>query len=565
MYCIKAVVCTGGEQSIQIHEKTQKHIRNTPHSTHEEEVNIVQNQRTIEKAVADQLEAEKQSQLDKQAVMKAEIMLVQTLTKHNVPLQLYNCLSDVLPIIFPDSDIVKKMELHETKASYLLNYGIADYHRNEVLKCLDKPYSLNYDGSTVGKTEQMVVNVSFRGKNNLIYKSNLTTLEVTNGTGESISNMVTGFLLENKVKLELMISDQSDGCSTMLGRFKGCHEFNKRKIPTLPDLGGCLAHDACTIVKKGVKRMFEIILELFRCFWANLEKHSQVKNRSFKLMNETLGIDYKRIPKFIEVRFRYVIRLCDYVDINDRALYCYYTELVAKSKDPTVRPKVILSETEQKIIDIYLGNYIHVRLTVKFLRTVCKSIVDFIDYFESRKIRIQDRYPKMLELITTHFSRFLKDGGIKRGETATASKLLAVNYKDESLWLSKVNVFVGSGVKSFLADIRLNPNSEEVSQFYDSVYKYYLETSERMVEYFSKGLKSETVKYLTVLSPKAKDLPLEESRKKWGYLAEKFHNVVSSEEADLLHQELANYRLLPIKDHVHVNHVAVDQWYANLA
>ena len=170
----------------------------------------------------------------------------------------------------------------------------------------------------------------------------------------------------------------------------------------------------------------------------------------------------------------------------------------------------------------------------------------------------------MLELIT-HFSRFLKDGGIKRGETATASKLLAVNYKDESLWLSKVNVFVGSGVKSFLADIRLNPNSEELSQFYDSVYKYYLETSERMVEYFSKGLKSETVKYLTVLSPKAKDLPLEESRKKWGYLAEKFHNVVSSEEADLLHEELANYRLLPIKDHVHVNHVAVDQWYANLA
>ena len=192
-------------------------------------------------------------------------------------------------------------------------------------------------------------------------------------------------------------------------------------------------------------------------------------------------------------------------------------------------------------------------------------MVDFIDYFESRKIRIQDRYPKMLQLLTSHFSLFLKDGEIKNGESATASKLLAVNYKDKSLWLTKQNVFVGSGVKGLLREMRLKPDCPDLSEFYDSVYRYYIETSERMVEYFSKGLKSETVKFLTVLHPRAKDLPLEEARKKWDYLAKKFYNVVSEEEADMLHMELASYRILPTKDSVDVDSVDVDLWWANVA
>ena len=39
--------------------------------------------------------------------------------------------------------------------------------------------------------------------------------------GEATSNMLMEFLRENKLKANLMMSDQSDGCATMLGVYKG--------------------------------------------------------------------------------------------------------------------------------------------------------------------------------------------------------------------------------------------------------------------------------------------------------------------------------------------------------
>lgn len=44
-------MCTGGEQSIDKHEATGGHTRNTPNNAQEEEDNIQQNQRTIQQAI----------------------------------------------------------------------------------------------------------------------------------------------------------------------------------------------------------------------------------------------------------------------------------------------------------------------------------------------------------------------------------------------------------------------------------------------------------------------------------------------------------------------------------
>ena len=81
--------------------------------------------------------------------------------------------------MLPDSEIGKKMALHRTKAGYLVNYGIGEFHNTEVMDRMKLPYSINYDGSTVGKKEQLNINVSYRAKNNRIERSNLTTIEVT--------------------------------------------------------------------------------------------------------------------------------------------------------------------------------------------------------------------------------------------------------------------------------------------------------------------------------------------------------------------------------------------------
>ena len=81
----------------------------------------------------------------------------------------------------------------------------------------------------------------------------------------------------------------------------------KETIPQLPDLGGCEAHDACNILNNGLKKMMPEMMILYSCIWANLEKHSVKKNREFKDLCEELGYVYRHTPKFIEVRFRYVV------------------------------------------------------------------------------------------------------------------------------------------------------------------------------------------------------------------------------------------------------------------
>ena len=157
----------------------------------------------------------------------------------------------------------------------------------------------------------------------------------------------------------------------MLGRVNGCHERLKERIPTLPDLGGCLGHDGCNIIKLATKAMAPEHPNLFSCMHGNLEKHSSKKNRLFKDVNEAVGLDYHHVPKFKEVRFRYIVKLCKYMEDNDRPLYVYYSDLLEKFKLNQVQ----LSETEVTILRLYLGDYVNVRLTNMFILSVSKEII----------------------------------------------------------------------------------------------------------------------------------------------------------------------------------------------
>lgn len=257
-----------------------------------------------------------------------------------------------------------------------------------------------------------------------------------------------------------------------------------------------------------------------------------------------------------------IIKLCDYIELNHRSLYMYYTELQRKSKlAKGEKEKVELSETEKIILNIFLGNYVLVRLTCLFLKEACKPIIDFIDYFESRKIRVQDRFSKMRLLLVEHLGSFLKEGGIPDARNVNAETLLTVKYTDRELQLSNRNI-VGGAVKKFLEEMKLKPENEELAPFFDSVREFYKESTYRMIQYFKTGLKSRTLEYLVVLSPSAQELPLEESRKMWDYLAVKFYNIISTGERDDLARELARYRVHEVKPAAGVE---VDEWWSKMA
>ena len=82
-----------------------------------------------------------------------------------------------------------------------------------------------------------------------------------------------------------------------------------------------------------------------------------------------------------------------------------------------------------------------------------------------------------------------------------------------------------------------------------------------MVKYFTTGLQSKLLRYLQILSPFKKNLSLDELKKMWRYCAEKFPNVISGFEIDMLMSELVPYKQLddPEED------IEVDAWFSRLA
>ena len=212
------------------------------------------------------------------------------------------------------------------------------------------------------------------------------------------------------------------------------------------------------------------------------------------------------------------------------------------------------------ILDFYLGNYISVRLQNKFIMAVCKPIIDFIDFFESRDIRVHYRYEKCVLLLRQHLSNWVKDGGSSDGSELTVDQMLSVKC-NAAQKLSRKNVFLGTSAREFIQSIGLNSQSPELDEFFSSVFVFYETTTQVMIKYFTPTLKSQTMRYLQVLSPEAKNMSLDKLRNRWTYLAGKFPNVVPSSKVDDLRAELSIYTLLEDPE----PNETVDGWFAKLA
>jgi hypothetical protein len=139
------------------------------------------------------------------------------------------------------------------------------------------------------------------------------------------------------------------------------------------------------------------------------------------------------------------------------------------------------------------------------------------------------RFEKIVSLIYDSASKYLKNVGLDDDEdTITAKKLLKIKFTDEDLQLS--NKFaVGPSVDSFLEEMKLKRDSQLIASWLTRVRLFYVEASEKLNRYFSASLKSRSMQFLSVLSPRAaKSFSLEELQRRWRYLAEKFPTVIKT-------------------------------------
>ena len=97
-----------------------------------------------------------------------------------------------------------------------------------------------------------------------------------------------------------------------------------------PPLSGCVAHDCSNILKSGVKALNPSLVKLFPALFGSLSKHSMHKKREFEDIEDWVGLEFKKVPKFLDVRFRVIERCSTWMESQDRALYPYFSDMRTK-------------------------------------------------------------------------------------------------------------------------------------------------------------------------------------------------------------------------------------------
>ena len=102
-----------------------------------------------------------------------------------------------------------------------------------------RPFSLNFDESTVNGKSILVINCSYVNEKNLVEKRMWQAIVLEAGTtGLELADTVWAALLEDKLDPHRVMSIATDGCAAMLGVLRGAVTILGERIKTLPKWGG---------------------------------------------------------------------------------------------------------------------------------------------------------------------------------------------------------------------------------------------------------------------------------------------------------------------------------------
>jgi len=443
-------------------------------------------------------EVSKRQKGAEEELLVKQTKLTFSLMFHSASGLLVDCSNRMIPALFGKDCSAKAWDMGRTKYTYFGTHGLLPFFQGRMVDAMiKKPFSINFDESSLNGDSILDINVSYINSMGLVEKRMLTAIAMQEGTtGREVADTVVQTLQRLGVDHLKTMSVATDGCSTMLGVVKGAVMLLRAEIETLTDFGCCTSHDLSNILKAAVKSLCPYLTSMFSAIHTSLNSLSLHKKREFEKMEEWVGLAIKQVPKFIEVRFRVIMRLCEWIEPQDRALYVYFSE----RKEEVVRGTKEASEAEMVVMELYLANHLEVSLNSAFLLEVARPVMDMISYFESSQIRIQHKQSKLILLLHDYLAKFIKNAGVENNN-ASGKALLEVNFKDKSKQRSDRSIFLGKKVEAVLEKHGLSRDSKVLVPWLLQVRKYYKEALGRMVKYFKPPILSRALQAMAVLDP----------------------------------------------------------------
>lgn len=237
-----------------------------------------------------------------QSTAKAELLMTGYMAEHRVPFNQANHMAPLFAAMFPDSKIAANMKIKRTKASYIMQDGIAYAEKKSVSSiCADNFFSLLIDESTdVSTTQVLAVVVRFL-EGSEVKDALLDIVEVENGSAETLYAAVKDLFRENKIPLRNVIGFAADNCATMMGKQSGFQTLLKSDLPNVFVLG-CVCHSFALCANHASKQL-PSWLETFVKDVCSYFSRSSKRQRDFDLIQKVVKTQEHRILKLCQTRW----------------------------------------------------------------------------------------------------------------------------------------------------------------------------------------------------------------------------------------------------------------------
>lgn len=271
------------------HKVTSKHIKN-----YESKKKCVNIQHFLKKSVED----------PKDKVNNAELLLCGYMAEHGIAFSQADHLVELMKKMFPDCETAKKMTMKKTKASYVMQYGLAWEEREEVTEmCKKNHFSLMIDESTdVSVSQILAVMVRYYDKNKWkVTDALLDILEVEDASAEGLYKVVKKLFQSKDIPLTNIIGFASDNCSTMMGSRSGFQARLKGDVPSVFILG-CVCHSFALCASHACSHLpsfLEAFLKDICCYFSRSSK----RQHQFKLIQEVVQSPKHKILKLSQTRW----------------------------------------------------------------------------------------------------------------------------------------------------------------------------------------------------------------------------------------------------------------------
>jgi len=175
-------------------------------------------------------------------VAKAEVLLGGFMAEHRTPFLQADHLTDVMKAMFPDSKIAQKLQMKRTKASYVIQYGIAHEEKRSLASiCQDTMFSLIIDESTDVSVEQILAVMVRFFHDSKVFDALLDVVVVDDATARGLYKSVKDLLASKAIPFRNILGFASDNCSTTMGEKSGFQALLKADNPSVFVMG-CICH-----------------------------------------------------------------------------------------------------------------------------------------------------------------------------------------------------------------------------------------------------------------------------------------------------------------------------------